>query len=595
MAIAITRPQGKGDELTKLLSSQGIHWVKTPVLTLEMLPLEPAQLAPLMDADVVVFISQDAVKGLATHVKTLPETAEIFAVGEQTSRVVKSLFGRVANVPAQQDSEGLLALAQLQSPQGKQVMLVKGVGGRSLLANTFQQRQAILNQCNVYRRSPAQPNSDAWLDHWRNARIQGIVVTSNAAIDAIFNTDNQAHIKWLRQCHYYVISQRIADYIAAQYQLTSSNITIASGPSDRAIFDSIIPEQKQQGSPMSEQENQSVDTHAQPPQVIKQKVSKIGVLALFFALLGGGATAGLIIHGQQISDKTYQALAQLEQQNAQLSKALNVAQAQLTELAQRQPELNNQISARFKQQAQQFDTQLQAALSSAQQQVSGALRSEVLYLQRMAQFKASVERDFAGSVAVLQRLTDVLSQEPNTGPLITAIAADIALLRSQPEPQVEAFYIQLHGLLAQVEGLELQTVRLPEYSEQTVTTLTDDVNDWQSNLKQTWKNVVDDFIKVRHTEVAVIDPLLDLQEQQLLKAQLRSYLLQAQTALMDKQASIFFTALKEAEATLTTYFKKQTSGVSAMQEALIDLQQQPLAFDKAIRLNSGQVLSEWLQ
>ncbi|TMP76898.1 uroporphyrinogen-III synthase, partial [Pseudoalteromonas ruthenica] len=136
------------------------------------------------------------------------------------------------------------------------------------------------------------------------------------------------------------------------------------------------------------------------------------------------------------SDKTYLALAQLQQQNSQLSEQLSTTREQLVQLQNQQKQVDMQIESRLAAQAQQFDTQLQAALSSAQQQVSGALSSEVLYLQRMAQFKASAEQDFQGSIAVLQRLSEVLQHEPNTTGVLSAIAQDIALLNAQIKPHL---------------------------------------------------------------------------------------------------------------------------------------------------------------
>jgi uroporphyrin-3 C-methyltransferase/uroporphyrinogen III methyltransferase/synthase len=357
-----------------------------------------------------------------------------------------------------------------------------------------------------------------------------------------------------------------------------------------------MPEQTQQGShQMSEQNNQQNKINAVEEKSVKQKISKVGVLALLIALAGGTATAGLIIHGQQISDKTYLALAQLKQQNAQLNEQLSTTREQLVQLQSHQKQIDMQIQSRLTAQSEQFDMQLQAALSSAQQQVSGALRSEVLYLQRMAQFKASAEQDYQGSIAVLKRLKEVVQNEANTTGVLGAIAQDIALLKAQEKPQLESRYIQLHGLLTQVPELELQTVHLPDQKASPSTELSNDVNDWQANLSRTWRKLVDDFITIRHREVAVIDPLLDKQEQQLLKAQLRSHLSQAQSALMDKQASVFFSALSSAQQTLINYFNMDTAAVLAMHDELVQMQGQSLVFNQTVQLSSGQAVQGWLK
>ncbi|CAH9065567.1 hypothetical protein PSECIP111854_03710 [Pseudoalteromonas sp. CIP111854] len=600
MRIAITRPEGKGLQLSQLLNQQDIYNVHTPVLRIVPCELSPNELAPLQEADIIVFISQDAVRQLALRVNTLPQSAQLFAVGEQTALAIHTHFSRHAITPKQQDSEGLLALAQLQQLETKQVVLVKGQGGRALLAKTMKQRGAILNMCAVYKRVAQQSTSDVWLDHWRSEQIDGIVITSNAAIDAIFDCQHTENLTWLKTRLFFLVSQRSASYLEDSYGVESQHIHVASGPGDLAIFTSIVPNQHQQGSHMSEQDTQSepVQQHVEPPAtqpIFKQKVSKLAVLALLVAMVGGAATTGLIIHGQQISDKTYAALAQLRADNTQLSEQLKQTQAQLIGLKQQQLQVNKNIEQQLALQTQTVDAQLQAALSQAKQQISPALNSEVHYLQRMAQFKANAEQDYQGAIAVLQRLYQVVQNEVDNTALLSAIATDIATLQAQPKPAFEALYMQLHGMLQQVDDLALKMLQLPELKPQIDNQLSGDVGDFKSNFKKTWQALVDDFIQVRTREIAVIDPLLDAEQQQLLRAQLRSHLSQAQTALMDKQASIFFSALESAEATLVQFYNPQDSAVQSMQTSLVALLQAPLKFSSQINLQSATAVKEWLQ
>ncbi|BBN80092.1 hypothetical protein PA25_00770 [Pseudoalteromonas sp. A25] len=602
MRIAITRPEGKGLELANLLDQQGIFNVHTPVLRIEPCPLSASQLAPIQDADIIVFISQDSVKQLAEQVSLLPASAQLFAVGEQTANAVQRYYSRKAVAPNQQDSEGLLALSQLQQLDSKQVVLVKGHGGRTLLAKTFKQRGAILNVCAVYKRVAQQDTSDKWLDHWRSKEIDGIVVTSNATLDAIFNTQQEELLNWLKSKsrHFFLVSERSARYLHNTYEVGQQRISIANGPDDLAIFNSIVPNQQQQGSQMSEQETQSESVTSNPEApvtqpVFKQKISKLAVLALLVSVTGGVATAGLIIHGKQISDKTYAALAQLRQDNAQLSEQLKQAKSQLALLQGNLQQQNSELEERLTLQTQAVDAQLNAALSQAKQQISGALSSEVTYLQRMAEFKANAEQDYQGAIAVLKRLYDVVQSENNNTALLSAIATDIATLQAQPTPAVEALYLQVHGMLQQVDSLALKTLQLPEPKAHHDEPLSSEISDFQSNLQKTWHKLVDDFIKVRTREVAVIDPLLDAEQQQLLRAQLRSHLSQAQSALMDKQASIFFNALGSAQLTVEQFYDLQDRAVQVMQDQLIELQKVPLKFNAQVELKTTAAVKEWLK
>ncbi|MBD1582687.1 uroporphyrinogen-III C-methyltransferase [Pseudoalteromonas sp. S16_S37] len=599
MRIAITRPEGKGLELAKLLSQQGIFNLHTPILRIEPCQLSSSQLAPIQDADIIVFISQDSVKQLAVQIDSLPATAQLFAVGEQTANAIQSCFSRKAIVPKQRDSEGLLALAPLQQLESKQVVLVKGQGGRPLLAKTFKQRGAILNVCAVYKRVAQHDTSDGWLDHWRSEQIDGIVVTSNATIDAIFNARQKELLNWLKSRHFFVISERSARYLHNTYEVSQQCISIANGPDDLAIFNSIMPNQQQQGSQMSEQETQSGPEMSnktpltQP--VFKQKISKLAVLALLVAVTGGVATAGLIIHGQQISDKTYAALAQLQKDNAQLSEQLSQAKSQLTLLQSSLQQQNGELEERLALQSQTVDAQLNAALSQAKQQISGALSSEVTYLQRMAEFKANAEQDYQGAIAVLKRLYDVVKNESDNTALLSAIATDIAALQAQPKPAVETLYLQLHGMLQQVDNLALKGVKRPAAFMKPSNELSKEVSDWRINLARSWQQFKETFLTIKSQEITDIQPLLDSQQKQMLRAQLRSYLSQAQLALVDKKASVFFTSLDGASKTLETYFDKNNSGVQSLADNIEQLQQIPLQFHTNVDLLTPDATKEWLK
>ena len=600
--IAITRPSGKGEQLKAQLKQHQIAYLHTPVLSLTSITLDAQQLAPLDNADVIIFISQDAVQSLAEQYPTLPAHAKLFAVGEQTAQAIETHFSRKADFPEQQDSEGLLALKALQDLDAKQCVLVKGKGGRTLIATTCKSRGAILNQCVVYERAALEETADSWLDHWREQQITAIVLSSNAAIDAVFNTQSEQHLDWLKQRDFYLVSQRSCDYLQQEYQIAETQIYLADGASDDVVFSCIKSSQKQQVSTMSEEQKQPTAASEKPsvPETkpMKQKISKVGVLALLIATATGVMTTGLIVHGQQISDKTYAALDALKTENSALKNELKQSQQNLAALQSEQSRVSQAVNQSLSSQATQlqesFAAQLDSKLRQADQQLSGAAINEAVYLHRLAVFKVAAEQDYQGGAAVLKRVHDVLLAQSNNTEVLKALADDIALLNAQPQPAVESIYLELHGLLNQVDALPLVTLQLPETRQQAPAELSTEVSDWQTNLKRSWQGLVDDFIKIRERDVTVIDPLLDAQEQQLLKAQLRGYLSQAQTALMDKQASVFFTALKQAQQHLEAYFAADKAEVKAMQSALIELQQQPLQFSRKVQLSSEQVLKSWL-
>ena len=88
----------------------------------------------------------------------------------------------------------MLELKTLQDVELSNIVLVKGEGGRTTIAKTLKQRGAVLNQLVVYKRRAIESESGKWMDHWQTADVEGIVITSNAAVDAIFNGLNESQL-----------------------------------------------------------------------------------------------------------------------------------------------------------------------------------------------------------------------------------------------------------------------------------------------------------------------------------------------------------------------------------------------------------------
>lgn len=128
----------------------------------------------------------------------------------------------------------------------------------------------------MYQRTPIDPEPNNWIDHWQSQNVHSIVITSNAAVDAIFKNLAAPQRQWLQQCRFYVASERIGAYLQ-QHQVSSANIHIAAGASDNAMFTCI----NQQGSKMSEQSVPStVDKAAQKRLMQQPTMAKLRLKAI---------------------------------------------------------------------------------------------------------------------------------------------------------------------------------------------------------------------------------------------------------------------------------------------------------------------------
>ncbi|MBH0003463.1 uroporphyrinogen-III C-methyltransferase [Pseudoalteromonas sp. SWYJZ12] len=610
--ILITRPEGKGAALAQQLEQAGYQASLFPVLKITHLTPSSTELSPLLNADKIIFISQDAVSALSQLKPDINTKAQFYAVGQQTADIIYEQFGVRAAVPKQYDSEGLLALKSLAEVDGSNIVLVKGQGGRPELAKTLKERGAFLNNCVVYKREPTESITPNWTDHWKSQNVHGIVITSNAAVDAIFKSLTAHQLQWLQQCRFYVASERIAAYLKLQ-QVSSANIHIAAGASDNAMFTCI----NQQGSNMSEQSKpvtaeKATSTIANPASAKsakqepaatkntteknKQKVSKVAALALLISLIVASGVGYEFYQKLNAGKAQNLAVNELSEQNKLLVQELQALKSAQSNLQQALFNSEKKVAATLSESAAQNQQELKAALQKAQQQGSSLNPQEVTSLQRMAEFKLWAEKDYQGTSAVLKRLDALLSEHPGTVEVRQAIMQDIQTLDSLKPVATEAIYLQLNSVLSSIDDLVFNAVNLPEEAA-TIdeNALSGDVSDWQQNLSNSWNKIVDSFITIRQHEGVSIEPLLTDQERHLINQRIKLNITQAQDALMSKQASIFFSALSEAKRLVGEYFKQDDDTTKTVLKALSKLEKEQLNFNPKVTLNSTQKVKEWAQ
>tara|TARA_B110000240_G_scaffold147425_1_gene162984 strand:+ start:1543 stop:3375 length:1833 start_codon:yes stop_codon:yes gene_type:complete len=607
--ILITRPEGKGAALAEQLEQAGYQASLFPVLNINYLTPSSTQLSPLINADKIIFISQDAVKALAQLKPDINIKAQFYAVGQQTADTIYELFGVRAATPKQFDSEGILALKSLAQVDGSNIVLVKGQGGRPDIAKVLKERGAFLNNCVVYEREPVPDLTNDWTDHWKSSNVHGIVITSNAAVDAMFTPLAAQQLQWLQQCHFYVASERIAAYLQQQH-VSLANIHIAAGASDNAMFTCI----NQQGSSMSEQpksittENttstasSSTSVKNEPASVKnkpandKQKVSKVASLALLISLVVASGV-GYEFYQKLNAGKAQNTIVnELSEQNKLLQQELAALKSSQMSLQQALFNSEEKVSEALTQSTLENQQALKAALQKAQQQGSSLNPQEVTSLQRMAEFKLWAEKDYQGASAVLKRLDGLLSEYPGTIEVRQAIMQDIQTLDSLKPIATEAIYLQLNSVINRIDELVFNAVNLPE--ETLVIdehALSEDINDWQQNISNSWNKIVDSFITIRRHEGIAIEPLLTDQERNLINQRIKLNIAQAQDALLSKQASIYFSALSEAKRLTGEYFKQDDDATKSVLNTLSKLEKEQLNFSQEVTLQSTQTVKEWVQ
>ncbi|MFQ6006346.1 MAG: uroporphyrinogen-III synthase [Woeseia sp.] len=180
--VLLTRPEHQADELAAAIEAAGGEAIRFPVIEIE--PLEAAdigrRLQALPPADITIFVSTNAV-ACGLYYLHDDETA-IGAIGPTTRAAIESAGHKVDIFPAQGfDSEHLLAEAGLQDVSGKNIRIIRGDGGRKLLADKLRERGATVDYLPVYRRQTRaySPSLLAGLEHrWRDGQVNCVIAMS---------------------------------------------------------------------------------------------------------------------------------------------------------------------------------------------------------------------------------------------------------------------------------------------------------------------------------------------------------------------------------------------------------------------------------
>ncbi len=228
--IVITRPREQAAGLVQRIELLGGKPLLFPLLEIAAVRDEQAlckQIACLPQAGLAIFISPNAVRhGMAVinAAGGLPSALSIATVGQGSARALHELgIGQVI-VPAERfDSEGLLAMAELQDVAGKLVMIFRGDGGRELLGDTLKARGAIVKYVTCYLRSKPELDTGMLLAMTPDA----IMVTSSEALNHLLETLDEAQRRSIFAVELFVPHERIAE--AARKQGWQHVIVTESG------------------------------------------------------------------------------------------------------------------------------------------------------------------------------------------------------------------------------------------------------------------------------------------------------------------------------------------------------------------------------
>lgn len=216
LCVLNTRPLEQGHILRHAICEAGGTCIDFPALAIEPISDDWLEILPnLADVHHAIFVSTNAVHYFYTKLKQeglqWPATIQTTAIGKASAAALAKWNIRIDHVPSAADSEHLLQLDTLQEVGSQTILLIKGEGGRTEIANTLLQRGANLVSLDVYRRVLPSTAAQNFHSLWHDHVVDIILFTSQQSIHNLFVLLGENARTWLCRTPCLVISERLAD------------------------------------------------------------------------------------------------------------------------------------------------------------------------------------------------------------------------------------------------------------------------------------------------------------------------------------------------------------------------------------------------
>jgi len=187
--VLVTRPVGQAEALCRMIEDAGGTAVRLPLLEIEFAQAGdtgPRRLLQLEKIDWLIFVSANAVRcafALLGPQWLHNKPPKVAAIGQATAKELLARRVTVDLKPKQQfNSESLLALPEWTDANGLSFIIVRGSGGRELLAETLRERGGAVGYAEVYRRVTPKIDMSGLLACWRKGKIAVLTLTSGEAL-----------------------------------------------------------------------------------------------------------------------------------------------------------------------------------------------------------------------------------------------------------------------------------------------------------------------------------------------------------------------------------------------------------------------------
>ena len=510
--------------------------------------------------DVAIFISPTAVECALDRMGNLPPQLQVAAVGGGTRAALQARgIDEVVAPQEGADSEALLALPEMLSVAGKRILVIRGEGGRELLADTLAARGAQVDYFECYRRSVPQADTGPLRSAWERREVDAVTVFSVEALDNLLVLLGRER---LAAVPLFVSHARIAE----RAKEAGIPEVIVTPPRDDEMADALMA---YFGPRMSDI----------PPEIPRARRSKAPLLVLLAILLAAALSTAFWFDARQRIDATQQELARrLRDIEADSREARSVArqsleaqregQAKIGQLEARLAESQSQQLAlealyqdlsRNRDEWQLAEIEQVLAIANQQLQLAGNVRAALLALQLAEARLARTDR-------------------PQFVPIRRALARDIERLQTLPVLDLPGTSMRIDTLAAQVDALPLAFDERAERNGVAKDAVPAGERSFWARLSSEVWSELRQLVVVRQVNNPE-PPLLPPSQAYFVRENLRLRLLNARLSLLTRDEAGYREDLRTAQRWIQRYFDPRSKQTVEALNQLKQLSSTTLSFE----------------
>lgn len=240
--ILVTRPTHQAEALCRLIEQAGGIAIRFPTLQINAVEIPQSRLHSLNRFHIAIFTSANAVEcsiPCIENQKAWPSHWRVAAIGAATAAKLRSLQHSVDIVPDKHfNSEALLAHSALQNVQGLHILIIRGLGGRELLADKLRGRGAQIEYLEVYRRSKPTTPKNELINALKKRQLSFITANSPETLQNLIDLLDPIWQKPLLNTPIIVVSQKmVAQAISLGF---NARVFLSANASDQSIMETLI-------------------------------------------------------------------------------------------------------------------------------------------------------------------------------------------------------------------------------------------------------------------------------------------------------------------------------------------------------------------